>query len=116
MPILTSFLLEGTDYKMSSTARKRSETWNYFSISVCDDKKAVCHECQENVARGGDKTNSFNTSNLWKHLKNRHPDKLKELKESEKEASKKKAVAKEQECLERSRLQKYQYRYWNWHK
>ena len=95
-----------------STARKRSEIWNYFFIYVCDDKKAVCHECQENVARGGDKTNSFNTSNLWKHLKIRHPDKLKELKESEKEASKNKAAAKEQasssqamlqECLEQSR-------------
>ena len=97
---------------MSSVGRKRSEIWNYFSISVSDEKKAVCHECQENVARGGDKTNSFNTSNLQKHLRNRHPDKLRELEESEKEASKKKAAAKEQtsssqatleECLEWTR-------------
>ena len=94
---------------MSSMGRKRSEIWNYFSISVSDEKKAVCHECQENVAREGDKTNSFNTSNLRKHLRNRHPDKLRELEESEKKVNKKKAAAKEQtsssqatlkECLE----------------
>ena len=97
---------------MSSVGRKRSKIWNYFSISVSDEKKAVCHECQENVARGGDKTNSFNTSNLRKHLRNRHPEKLRELKESEKEVNKKKAAAKEQtsssqatleECLEWTR-------------
>ena len=97
---------------MSSVGRKRSEIWNYFSISVSDEKKAVCHECQENVARGGDKSNPFNTSNLRKHLRNRHPDKLRELEESEKEAGKKKAAAKEHpsssqvtldECLEWSR-------------
>ena len=97
---------------MSNAGRKRSEIWNYFSISVSDEKKAVCHECQENVARGGDKTNSFNTSNLRKHLRNRHPEKLRELEENEKEASRKKAVVKEQtsssqatleECLEWTR-------------
>ena len=97
---------------MSSVGRKRSEIWNYFTISVSDEKKAVCHECHEDVARGGDKTNSFNTSNLRKHLKCRHPDKLRELEESEKEASKKKEAAKEQtgfsqatleECLEWTR-------------
>ena len=76
---------------MSNVGQKKSEVWNYFSISVSDNKKAVCHECNENVARGGDKTNSFNTSNLRKHLKNRHPDKLRELEESEKAASKKKS-------------------------
>ena len=81
---------------MSSVGRKRSEIWNYFTISVSDEKKAVCYECHKDVAHGGDKTNSFNTSNLWKHLKCRHPDKLRELKESEKEASKKKEAAKEQ--------------------
>jgi len=96
----------------SVVGRKRSEIWSYFSVSVTDEKKAVCHECQENVARGGDKTNSFNTSNLRKHLRIRHPDKLRELEEGEKEASKKKIAAKEQtsssqatleECLEWSR-------------
>ena len=46
------------------------------------------------------------------HLRNRHPDKLRKLKESEKEVNKKKAAAKEQtsssqatleECLEWTR-------------
>ena len=96
-------------FVMSNVGQKRSEIWNYFSISVSDKKKAVCHECQGNVACGGDKTNSFNTSNLRKHLRNHHPEKLRELKENEKETSRKKAAVKEQtsssqvtikECLE----------------
>jgi len=41
-------------------------------------KKAVCYKCQENITLGGDKTNYFNTSNLWG---TRHPDKFRELEE-----------------------------------
>ena len=48
------------------TDRKRSSVWNYFTVSVCDDKKAACGQCQESVACGGDQTNSFTTSNIWK--------------------------------------------------
>ena len=81
---------------MLNARRKRSEIWNYFSISVSDKKKAVCHECQENVACGGDKINLFSTSNLRKHLRNHHPKKLRELKKNKKEASRKKAAVKEQ--------------------
>ena len=57
------------------------------------------------VARGGDKTTSFSTSNLWKHLQIHHLDKLKELLESEKAASKEKASSSQvtiKECLERA--------------
>jgi len=42
---------------------------NYSTILVCDDRKAICGECQENIKRGGDQSNSFTTSNLHKHLK-----------------------------------------------
>ena len=65
----------------------------------------VYHECHKDVARGGDKTNLFNTSNLQKHLKCCHLDKLKELKESEKEASKKKEAAKEQTSFSQATLE-----------
>jgi len=61
--------------------RKRSSVWNYFTVSVCG-------QCQENVARGGDQTNSFTTSNLCKHLKVWHPDKFKELEKTEKATKK----------------------------
>ena len=66
--------------------RKRSSVWNYFTVSVCDDKKAVCGQCQESMAHGGDQMNSFTTSNLCKHLKVWHPGKFKELEETEKAA------------------------------
>ena len=94
--------------------RKRSNIWTYFTVSVCDDKKAVCGECQETVARGGEKSNSFTTSNLRKHLKVHHPEKLRQLEASEKAAAK--TASKEnsqnrssstvitlEDCLERSR-------------
>jgi len=58
----------------------------YFTILVCDDKKAVCGECHENIVHGGEKSNSFTTSHLHKHLKVYHSDKLKELEQSEKAA------------------------------
>ena len=74
----------------SVVGRKRSQIWSISLFLLLIRKRAVCHECQENIAHGGDKTNSFNTSNLWKQLRIRHPDKLRELKEGEKEASKKK--------------------------
>ena len=73
--------------------RKRSNIWTYFTGSVCDDKKAVCGECQETVAHGGEKSNSFTTSNLCKHLKVHHSKKLRQLEEGEKAAAK--AASKE---------------------
>ena len=66
--------------------RKRSNIWAYFTFSVYDEKKAVCNECHESVAHGGDKTNSFTTSNLRKHLKVHHAEKFKQLEESKKAA------------------------------
>ena len=76
---------------MATVTRKRSSGWNYFSISLDDETKAICMECQEKVARGGAKTKSFSTSNMRKHLQTHHPDKLKELVESEKAAAKSQA-------------------------
>ena len=103
--ILIKFYVEhtnlGTNLLCRAWGRKRSEIWNYFTIAVSDEK-VVCHE---DVVRGGDKTNSFNTSNLQKHLKCRHPDKLRKLEESEKEASKKKEAAKEQTSFSQAMLE-----------
>ena len=65
--------------------------WKYFSISVDDEMKAICMECQEKVVHGSTKTKSFSTSNMQKHLRPHHPDKLKELIESEKAAAKSQA-------------------------
>ena len=53
-------------------ATRKSEVWNFFSISATDDSKAVCEDCGEKVARGGESPKTFTTSNLRKHLKNRH--------------------------------------------
>ena len=53
-------------------------------VSVCDDKKAVSVQCQEQISRGGEKINSFTTSKLCKHLNVHHPEKFKQLKETEK--------------------------------
>ena len=69
---------------MATVTRKQSAVWNYFSISVDYEIKAICMECQEKVAHGGAKTKSFSTSNMRKHLRTHHPDKLKELVESKK--------------------------------
>ena len=61
--------------------------FSYFSISVDDETKSICTECQEKVACGGTKTKLFSTSNMQKYLRTLHPDKLKELVESEKAAA-----------------------------
>ena len=60
----------------------------YLLFWFCDDKKAVCGECQENMACSGDQTNFFTTPNLRKTLIVWHPDKFKELKETEKATKK----------------------------
>ena len=65
-------------------------------------------ESQEKVVRGGTKIKSFSTSNMRKHLRTHHPDKLKKLVESEKAAAKSQASSVTsssqvtiEECLER---------------
>ena len=76
---------------MATVIRKQSSVWNYFSISVDDETKVICMECKEEVARGGAKTKTFSTSNMRKHLRTHHPDKLKELAESKNSAAKSQA-------------------------
>ena len=49
---------------MATVIRKRSSVWNYFSISVDNETKAICMECKERVALGGAKTKAFSTSNM----------------------------------------------------
>lgn len=49
-----------------------SAVWKYFKICDGDKTKAECTLCAIKVSRGGAKPSSFNTSNLIKHLKNKH--------------------------------------------
>ena len=96
IPVIKFLYIKCSGSMSSVAGRKRGGIWNYFNISVSNEKKAICNECQDSVARGGVKNSSFNTSNLRKHLRNHHPNKLRELEEGEKETSKKKAAVKEQ--------------------
>ena len=80
----------------------RSPVWEFFVVAE-DTKFAQCKKCTKFIARGGETTKSFNTSNLVYHLKTKHLEDfrrfltLKETKESErktlkKERSEKKSV------------------------
>ena len=72
----------------------RSPVWEFFSVAE-DTKFAQCKKCTELVARGGETTKSFNTSNLVYHLKMKHLEdfhqflKIKETKENKRESIKK---------------------------
>ena len=63
---------------LSSERKKKSAIWAFYSVSLNDASKAVCHTCNELVSRGGKSPRSFNTTNLRKHLE-AHPDKYKEF-------------------------------------
>ena len=77
----------------------RSPVWEFFVVAE-DTKFALCKKCTEFIARGGETTKSFNTSNLVYHLKTKHLEDfrrfltLKETKESERKTLKKERSAK----------------------
>ena len=77
-------------------ATKKSEVWNFFTISATDDSKAVCEDCGEKVARRGESPKTFTTSNLRKNLKNRLPNLFTKLVEVEKYFSQKDGKSKTQ--------------------
>lgn len=58
-----------------STSKHKSAIWNHFEISTIDNSKAICLYCKENVSRGIN-SKSYNTSNLWIHMKRHHPSEL----------------------------------------
>ncbi|KAL0818844.1 hypothetical protein ABMA28_008164 [Loxostege sticticalis] len=58
-----------------STSKHKSAIWNHFEISTIDNSKAICLYCKEKVSRGIN-SKSYNTSNLWLHVKRHHPSEL----------------------------------------
>jgi len=56
-----------------------SPIWEYFAISEEDESKAKCKLCTTEISRGGDKVANFTTTNLKKHLEDRHKEKFAEF-------------------------------------
>lgn len=61
----------------------KSHVWKYFGFgaddegNIIDHQKPICKQChRSSLSKGG------NTSNLIKHLKDRHPDLIKEFKQA----------------------------------
>jgi len=75
--------------------RKRSEIWNYF-ISVSDEK-AICNECQDSVAQGGDKNNHSTPQTYESH----HPDNLRKVK---RKPARRKQLPKNKQVLHKQHL------------
>ena len=62
----------------------RSLMWEHFTVSVNDDKKAVCKYCNVSVSRGGKNPKTFGTTNLSKHLGLNHASEYTHLEASKK--------------------------------
>ena len=62
----------------------RSLIWEHFTVSVNDDKKAVCKYCNISVTRGGKNPKTFGTTNLFKHSRSNHASEYTCLEASEK--------------------------------
>ena len=64
------------DFQQSVTMARRvtSGIWKHFSVNAADESKACCKICEESVSRGGRSTQSYNTSNLRKHLMTKHSE------------------------------------------
>ena len=62
----------------------RSLIWEHFTISVNDEKKAVCNYCKVSILRGGKNPKIFGTANLFKHLCLNHASEYTRLEASEK--------------------------------
>ncbi|XP_029966352.1 zinc finger BED domain-containing protein 4-like [Salarias fasciatus] len=58
---------------MDGSKRRKSAVWDYFTQPI--PGKAVCNTCKEHVSMGGGtNAKTFNTSNLWSHLRIHHSD------------------------------------------
>ena len=49
-----------------------SAVWKYFKVCEENDAVANCQICKVGISRGGKDKASFNTTNLIRHLKNKH--------------------------------------------
>lgn len=50
-----------------------SAVWKYFTVDNQDDAKASCIICKGAISRGGKQKAAFNTTNLIRHIRNKHP-------------------------------------------
>ena len=72
-------------WAMSGCTRK-SGVWELFSINLVDDSKVTYFICDTEVSRGGKVVKDFNRCNMWKHLRNTHPEDYKKLQTKEDDA------------------------------
>ena len=83
----------------ASAKRPRSAMWDHFLIDDSQPEMAVCSHCQHKVKH------SQNTSDMFKHLKIKHPDIYKEVDQERTELEqRKKACTHKQLSLESSLL------------
>ncbi len=50
-----------------------SAVWRYFRVNEENNAVANCELCKLGISRGGKTKGVFNTTNLIRHLKNKHP-------------------------------------------
>jgi hypothetical protein len=68
------------------TACRTSPVWKYFIVSSADLSRVSCKICNTSLSRGGKGVkNSYNTSNLRKHLESMHENEFRELRQVEDE-------------------------------
>ena len=96
---------------MATVTRKWSSVWNYFQYLLMMKQRQFAWSVKRKWRVMAPKLKSFSTFNMQKHLRTHHPDKLKELVESEKAAAKSQASSVTsslqvtiEECLEKLQL------------
>jgi hypothetical protein len=68
------------------TACRTSPVWKYFIVSSADLSRVSCKICNTSLSRGGRGVkNSYNTSNLRKHLESMDENEFRELRQVEDE-------------------------------
>jgi len=72
-----------------------SPVWISFLLQK-DSKFAECNKCKDLVARGGDSTKSFNTTNLVQHLRSKHSEEYSKLVELKQKKEKERADKRKQ--------------------
>ncbi len=56
-----------------------SAVWRYYNVDDNNIGIANCEICKVGIARGGKEKATFNTTNLIRHLKNKHPTQYSEF-------------------------------------
>ena len=62
----------------------KAAIWDYFKVSVHNQRFAICQQCKNEVSRSGSTVKTFNTSNLINHLRREHPTDFKDYEEKKK--------------------------------